>query len=80
MGLYKNMKATVRSPDGNTDFFDIVTRVFLGDTLAPYFFYILLRLRTTKVNRSNKRKRFHIFKKQEADDILQFLRQTQSTQ
>ena len=31
MMLYKNMKAIVRSPDGDTDFFDIVTGVLQGD-------------------------------------------------
>ena len=28
----------VRSPDRETDFFDIFTEVWLGDTLAPYLF------------------------------------------
>ena len=28
----------VRSPDGHTDFFDIVIGVLQGDTLAPYLF------------------------------------------
>ena len=36
MMRYKNMKAMVRSPDGDTDFFEIVTRLFQGDTSAPY--------------------------------------------
>ena len=35
---YKNMKAMVCSPDGNTDFFNIVTRVLQGDTLVRYLF------------------------------------------
>ena len=30
----------VRSHDGDTDFFDIVTGVLLGDTLPPYLFLI----------------------------------------
>ena len=34
------MKA--RSPDGDTDYFDIVARVLQGDTLAPYLFIICL--------------------------------------
>ena len=29
---YKNMKVTVCSPDGNTDFFDIVASVLQGNT------------------------------------------------
>ena len=32
----------VRSPDGDTDYFDIVARVLQGDTLAPYLFIICL--------------------------------------
>ena len=30
----------VRSPDGDTDYFDIVAGVLQGDTLAPYLFII----------------------------------------
>ena len=36
--LYRNTKAKVRSPDGDTEYFDIVA----GDTLAPYLFIICL--------------------------------------
>ena len=32
----------VRSPDGETDFFDIVAGMLRGDTLAPYLFIICL--------------------------------------
>ena len=32
--LYKYMNARVRSPDGDTDFFKIITGVLQGDTLA----------------------------------------------
>ena len=42
MMLYKNMKVKVHSPDGNTDFFDIVADVLQGDMLAPYLFIICL--------------------------------------
>ena len=38
MILYKNTKVKVRSPDGDTDFFYIVTGVLQGDTLATYLF------------------------------------------
>ena len=61
----------VCSPDGDTDFFDIVARVLRGETLAQFVFLICLYyvLRT-----SNERKLFHTKKKeensQEADDIL----------
>ena len=40
--LYRNTKVKFRSPDGNTDFFDIVAGVLQGDTLAPYLFIICL--------------------------------------
>ena len=40
--LYKNTKVKVRSPDGDTDYFDIVAGVLQGDTLAPYLFIICL--------------------------------------
>ena len=36
--LYKNTEALVRSPNGDTDFFDMVTGVLQGDTLVPYLF------------------------------------------
>ena len=42
MILYRNTKAKVRSPDGDTDYFDIVAGVLQGDTLAPYLFIICL--------------------------------------
>ena len=47
--LYKNTKVKVRSPDGDTDYFDIVAGVLQGDTLAPYLFIIYLEyvLRTS---------------------------------
>ena len=40
--LDKNTKVKVCSPDGDTDYFDIVTGVLQGDTLAPYQFVICL--------------------------------------
>ena len=42
MILYKNTKVKLRSPDGDTDYFDIVTGVLQGYTLAPYLFIICL--------------------------------------
>ena len=36
--LYRNTKVKVRSPDGDTEYFDIVARVLQGNTLAPYLF------------------------------------------
>ena len=52
----KNIKVKVRSPDGDTDYFDIVEGIQQGDTLAPYLFIIwqdyVLRM-------SNERKQLH---------------------
>ena len=42
MILYRNTKVKVPSPDGDTDYFDIVVGVLQGDTLAPYLFIIFL--------------------------------------
>ena len=42
MILYRNTKVKVRSPDGDTDYFDVVAEVLQGDTLAPYLFIICL--------------------------------------
>ena len=39
---YKNTKVKVSSPDGNTDYFDIVVNVLQGDTYVPYLFIICL--------------------------------------
>ena len=40
--LYINTKVKVGSPDGDTEYFDIVVGVLQGDTLAPYLFIICL--------------------------------------
>ena len=47
--LYRNTKVKVRSPDGDTEYFDIVAGVLQGDTLAPHLFIICLNyvLRTS---------------------------------
>ena len=42
MMLYRSTKVKIRSPDGDSDYFDIVAGVLQGDTLAPYFFIICL--------------------------------------
>ena len=42
MMLYRNTKVNVCSPDGDTDFFDIVVEVLQGDTQAPNLFIICL--------------------------------------
>ena len=40
--LYRNTKVKVCSPDGDTEYFDIVAGVLQGNTLAPYLFIICL--------------------------------------
>ena len=45
--LYRNTKVKVRSPDGDTEYFDIVAGVLKGDTLAPYLFCLDYMLRTS---------------------------------
>ena len=40
--MYESTKARVRSPDGETDYFEIFIGVLQGDTLAPYLFAIVL--------------------------------------
>ena len=39
---YKNTEVKVCTPDGHTDFFDIVAGMLQGDTLAPYLFIVCL--------------------------------------
>ena len=40
--LYRNTKVKVRSPDGDTEYFDIVAGVLQGVISAPYLFIICL--------------------------------------
>ena len=40
--MYTNATAQVLSPDGDTEFFEILAGVLQGDTLAPYLFIIAL--------------------------------------
>ena len=42
MMVYKNTKVKVLSPEGDTDYFDIVAGVLQGEILAPYLFIICL--------------------------------------
>ena len=66
MILYKNTKVKVRSPDGDTEYFDIVAGVQQGDTLASYLFIICLdnvlrtsidKIRENGFERTKKRSR-----------------------
>ena len=42
MHTYKNTRAKVVTPDGDTDYFDILAGVLQGDTLAPFLFAIVI--------------------------------------
>ena len=42
MMLYRNIRSMVRSPDGDTTFFEITPGVLQGDTLAPFLFIVCL--------------------------------------
>ena len=42
MILYRETISMVRSPDGDTPYFEITTGVLQGDTLAPFLFIICL--------------------------------------
>ena len=57
----KNTKVKVRSPDGDTEYFDIVAGVLQGDTLAPYLFIIcrdyVLRTSIDKIRENGFEKR-----------------------
>ena len=64
--LYRNTKVKVRSPDGDTEYFDIVAGVLQGDTLAPNLFIICLEyvLRTSIDKNQRERLRADKEKKQ----------------
>ena len=55
MMLYRNTKVKVRSPDGDTDYFDIVAGVLQGDTFAPYPFIIGLEYVLTTLSIKSKK-------------------------
>ena len=64
--LYRNTKVKVRSPDGDTEYFDIVAGVLQGDTLAPYLFIICLDyvLRTSIDKIKETSRQIHVPRKQ----------------
>ena len=62
MILYRNTKVKVRSPDGDTDYFDIVAGALQGDTLAPYLFIICLDEIRTSIDKI-KENSFELTKK-----------------
>ena len=66
--LYRNTKVKVRSPDGDTEYFDIVAGVLQRDTLVPYLFIICLgyvlrtsidKIRENSLELTKKRSRRH---------------------
>ena len=54
MMVYKITKVKFHSPDGDTNFFDVVVGVLQGD--SPTSLHNLPRVRTLNINRSNERK------------------------
>ena len=67
--LYKDTKVMVCSPNGDTDFFDIVTGVLQEDTLAPFLVIIGLIYVLLMSIDLTKESGFTLKKRQEADDI-----------
>ena len=66
--LYRNTKVKVRSPDGDTEYFDIVAGVLQGDTLAPVSLNHLSRT-TYLEHRLTKSKRMASnWRRKEAED------------
>ena len=51
MMLYRNTKVNVLSSDRDTDYFDIVAGVLLGETFAPYLFIICFDYMRTSIDK-----------------------------
>ena len=69
MILYRNTKVKVRSPDGDTNYFDIVAGVLQEETLAPHLFIICLDYVLRTSIDKNQRKRFRV-DKQKKQNVL----------
>ena len=80
--LYTDTSATVLSPDGETEAFDICAGILQGDTLAPFLFIIVLdyvlRMSVDKINdngleihprKSSRNPAVHLTDTDFADDI-----------
>ena len=69
----------IRSPDGDTEYFNIVAGVLQGDTLAPYVFIIcldyVLRTSIDKIKENG----FELTKKKEVEGTPQKQLQTSTT-
>ena len=61
--LYRNTKAKVSSPDGDTGFFNIVAA---SRYIRTIFVYNLPRLHTSNIDKSNKTKWLYIKKEKKA--------------
>ena len=79
MMLHKNTKVKVRSPDGDTDFFDIVAGVLQGNTLASYLFIIWLDY-VLRTSIDLMKENGFTLKRQEADDTPHKLLRVQTKQ
>ena len=76
METHRTTKVKVRSPDGDTEYFDIVAGVLQRDTLAPYLFIIcldyVLRTSVDKIRENS----FELIKKAEGTTQKQLLMPT----
>ena len=62
--LYEGTRARVLSPDGETDYFEILAGVLQGDTLAPYLFVIVIDFIMRKtIGDDSERLGFHLTKR-----------------
>ena len=61
--LYRNTKVKVRSPDGDTEYFDIVAGVLPGKMVAPYLFILCLDYVLRTSIETIKQKGFELTKK-----------------
>ena len=59
MTFYKGTKAMVRSPNSDTDFFDMFAGILQGNNIAIISIHNLPTLLTSNVFRSNKKTRFY---------------------
>ncbi len=63
--LYENTRAIIITPDGETEFFQIIAGVLQGDTLAPYLFAIVLDYVMRKTYQGREEELgFHLQKRQ----------------
>ena len=61
--LYRNTKVKVHTPDGDTEYFDIVAGVLQEDTLVPYLFIICLDYMLRTMIDKIKENSFELIKK-----------------